>query len=430
MIANASFTNDYVLINIEFTSPVQSAQSFIGCSSIFRNSTVVKLGNGSICSFTDHGNINVYPDIFGSIKVGDSLLFKADSVRYTNGTPTNIGSLIINRPGDTSLEPVPVVTEHGYLSKCTKDRFMLSADLSHNSGYKPFVKYDWALNIIVGNISGETLGANNYLVNKPDNASEIEVTNQVLSSNRSIHLNISNVFGSSGNTTIQLTESLKPNARILGKRDVTIPENVEHYFHGDLTFTKCGPLPTRINYNWSISQIGGSSENLLEHPSTRKSLHIKPFMLSNNESYEVSVSIAYEMSDNTTGVALASTNLFIQKVPLKPNIIGGNRDIGMNQTLWVHGEELSGRKGAIRFTWHCRDATSREPCRTRSEAILTFGNTTVISLPLNTVKIMPGKRYSPVNLFPRSPSVKTFSNSKFFYQSNTTSLVLLYLLQS
>ena len=412
--ANASFTKDFVQVKIKFGQSVKPVQPYDGCHSILDNATVAKLGKNPICAFSNDKTIHLYPDIAGNIKEGDSIGFKAGSIIDSNGTALNMTSVIVSEVHN-AFRPNIVVTTYGYLSQCAKDLYHVSADMSRNSGYSQFSRVDWALDDVTSNDTADVVNANNYLVNKQSNISEIQVTSLIMSSNKSISINISNIFGLSEKKVIPLSQTMRPVARILGVRNVTIFENVEYYLHSELFVSKCGSLLKETNYNWRIVKNGAAQSNLLQGSFESKSLYLKPFLLSREESYSVSVNITYTLSDNSTGENTDSISIHVKKAPLVVTIIGGDRDIGRNQTFVLVGKEESGSNAVTNTMWQCTDASTGSECKTKLGTSLMLGNAANTTVSIADGNFVIGRRCLCICFFFSFRNNKTRLNRAFCY---------------
>ena len=373
-------------------------QPFSGCSSIFENATVAVLGRHPTCSFTKHNTLIVYPDNFGSIKIDDVMVFKANSIMDGNGTSLNIGSVRMRSGVPQEFKPSPLITKYGYLSQCALDKFHMSCDLSAHSGYTQFSRFTWGLNGLTNNATAVALNASEYLVSQAANASEVLITNMVLSANMSITLNITNIFGSTGGIVTPVAQHLKPVARIQGNRNIVLPENAGFYLQADLSISKCGAQLKEVNYSWSISTPEG---RLLEGAFTGRSLYLKPYSLSRDTTYNVSVNAVYASKDNITGSSSDTVSIHVKKVELVADIEGGDRDIGRNQTLVLNGKEVSGVKGGLTFIWQCIDLSSAMPCKTTQGLPMEFHNSTQMVLEMKNGKFTIGKRYIILAYIPK-----------------------------
>lgn len=379
-----------MVIKVAFNSSVKPKLPYSGCGSILEAASVTDLGRNPICSFGEQDNIFIYPDIWGTIQVGDSLIFKANSIVDSNDKLLAVGSVIISPEGVHQFQPVPVFTQYGHLSRCEKDRFLLSADLSYNSGYAHFVSFNWALeDVEMENASDATI----YLKNIDANVSEIEVTSLILSANKSISVNISNVFGASEDSTFPLEVMSEPTVRIRGRRNVTVHQGIGYNFNADFVSTNCGPFSSKLSYAWRVEEIEGSGGDVLNKNYNSNSLYIVPFSLEKAVSYNVTVTVTYSLSDNSTGDISDFVTLHVLESPLVAQIVGGSREIGISQTLVLLGKEISGRGGSLRFNWQCKDVSTGDACQAAGGSPITFDSSPKISLAITTGIFEIEKRY-------------------------------------
>ena len=393
-LANAIFSEDFVSVQVEFSVSVKPIQPNYICQTILHNATISKLGKSPVCSFTADTTLHVYPDSYGHIKPGDVLIFLDNSLINGNGTNINIGTIALQAGSSHELKPSPSISKYGYLSSCAADRFHISADLSLHSGYTQFSRYKWALYGITGNeTSASVLDANRYLVNQEANVSEILITNIVLAANTPITLNLTNIFGSTGTTLIHISENTSPVARIQGGRIVSVTENEQYLVNAHLSYSNCGPTLKNVIYSWNVTDIRLPASNILERPVNSKSLYLKPFFLSKDTTYNVTIDITYVMSDNSTGISTDSVSIQVKKSPLVVVIEGGNRDIGRNQTLVLNGKEISGAKGESKFIWQCKDLLTGETCKLKSGLPMEFGAWTPLVLAMADGSFTIGRRY-------------------------------------
>ena len=337
--------------------------------------------------------MNVFPDNFGSIKPGDLLEFQTNSIIDGNGTTVNIGSVLLQSERSQELKPLPLIAKYGYPSECNLDTFYISADMSYYSGYTQFSRYNWRLEGLTINPTAAVLNASEYLANQAANVSEIVITNLVSSANRSINLNITNIFESTGNTVISLAQESKPAARIQGIRTITMSQNAALYLHADLSISKCGTPLKEATYKWSVVKASVPENSLLEKTINGKSLYLKPNLLSRNTTYDVTVNITYVMNDNMTGYSADTISIHVKKIQLVAAIEGGDRDIGKNQTLILNGKEATGVKGVLGVMWQCTDLSTGIPCKTNQGVPIEFGNSTSLIVAMEDGNFTIGNRY-------------------------------------
>lgn len=377
---NATFSKDFISIKIDFNEVVRPLNPYNGCSSIFNAVTLSKLGSNPICAFSFDRTLFVYPDKDGTINAGDAVIFKADSVLNQNSTTINSSSVIIRSPVSGAFTPNVVITEDGYISGCIQDRYFLSADFSVNSGYGYFSRYDWGLNIDNAT-SSEVTTAHNYLTGKAANASEVEITTSVFSSNESVKVEISNIFGQNNSKILMPKSSTQPVARIKGNRQIEMQERSGLDFAADLILSKCGPSLTMASYNWSIVQTSGvPGSQVTDFIAADTLFFIKPYALKSSATYNVTAEISYTLSDNSTGLVTDTVSVSVKKTALVPEIVGGDREIGKAQTLILIARDKMKTKASLGFMWSCKDVATGEMCKDKNRtAVLTFGNSSVMS---------------------------------------------------
>ena len=335
----------------------------------------------------------MHPDSYGRVKPGDMLIFLNNSIIDGNGTKINIGIVELQAGSSHELKPVPSISKYGYLSLCAADRFHISADLSLHSGYTQFSSYKWELYGVTGNASASVLNANGYLVNQEANVSEILITSLVSAANTPITLNLTNIFGSTETALIHFSRNTEPVTRIQGGRIVSVTENANYFVNADLSYSNCGATLKKVIYSWNVIDIRQPASNVLERPANSKSLYLKPFLLSRETSYNVTVDMRYEMSDNSSGISTDSVSIQVKKAPLVVVIEGGNRDIGRNQALVLNGKEASGVKGEVSFMWLCKDLLTGEMCKSKSGLPMEFGVWTPLVLAMADGNFTIGRRY-------------------------------------
>ena len=391
--SNATFSKDFVSIKIEFNEVVKPINPYNDCPTIFNAVTLSKLGSSPICAFSFDGTLYVYPDKDGTINAGDPITFKADSILDQNSTAINSTSVITRSPISGAFAPNVVITEHGYISGCVQDRYFLSADLSLNSGYSYFSQFDWGLNIDNAT-SSEVTTAHNYLSGKAANASEVEIAKSVLSSNESVKIEISNIFGQNDSKIFMLKGSTQPAARIKGSRQIEIQETNELDFSANLILSKCGPSLSMASYNWSIMQTSGVPvTQVTDFVAADTLLFIKPFALKAGTTYNVTLEISYTLSNSSTGLATDSVSVSVKTTAVFPEIVGGDRDIGKTQTLILIARDKMKSKASLGFMWSCKDVATGEMCKDKNRtASLTFGNSSVMSLSMAAGDFTVGKR--------------------------------------
>ena len=391
--SNATFSKDFVSIKIEFNEVVKPINPYNGCPTIFNAVTLSKLGSNPICAFSFDRTLYVYPDKDGTINAGDPIAFKADSILDQNSTAINCTSVITRSPLSGAFTPNVVITEHGYISGCEQDRYFLSTDFSYNSGYGYFSQFDWGLNIDNAT-SSEVTTADDYLTGKAVNASEVEIAESVLSSNESVKIEISNIFGQNNSKIFMLKSSTQPAARIKGSRQIEIQEKMELHLSADLLLSKCGPNLSMVSYNWSIMQTSGvPGTQVTDFVAADTLLFIKPFALKAGANYNVTLEISYTLSDNSTGLATDSVSVGVKKTAVFPEIVGGDRDIGKTQALILTARDKMKSKASLGFMWSCKDVATGEMCKDNNRtASLTFGNSSVMSLSMAAGDFNAGKR--------------------------------------
>ncbi|XP_065064866.1 uncharacterized protein LOC135691053 [Rhopilema esculentum] len=393
--ANATFTEGRVLIQLNFETALKPKLPYSGCDSILTNITLDKLGPSPICAFIADRLLKVYPDHSATIIDGDSIYFQPESILYQNGTAADIGPVLIKSGSDTSFVPDLVITEDGYSSQCVGDKYFVSADLSENSGYAYFNKFKWMLEDLSGNESGMISEAMTYLSETAENVSEILVTSPVFASNRSVSINVTNLFGEASTKNIELKKQSDPVARIAGRKYVEFSESSEYNFEAELILSQCGMDLKNVTYNWNIQTAdGGQSIPAENFTFYDKFLLIRPFSLSAGTRYNVTVSLTYSLSDTSEGSVADTVYVTVKRDLLGAVIESGDREIAATQTLVLQGREASAiNRRLYTVNWACKDLATGDECKSNGGTPLEFENSTVLVLPMTQGNFVVGKRY-------------------------------------
>ena len=393
--ANATFTEDRVLIQLNFETALKPKLPYSGCDSILTNTTLNKLGPRPICAFIADRLLKVYPDHDATMIDGDSIYFVPESILYENGTAADIGPVLIKSRSDTLFVPDLVITEDGYSSQCVRDKYFVSADLSENSGYSYFNKFRWMLEDLNGNESGIFSEAMTYLSGTTENVSEILVTSPVFASNRSVSINVTNLFGETSTKNIELEKQVDPVARIAGREYVEFSESSEYNFEAELILSQCGMDLKNLTYSWNIQTAdGGQSIPAENFTFYDKFLWIRPFSLSAGTRYNVTVSITYYLSDGASeGTVADIVYVTVKRALLAAVIEGGDREIAATQILVLQGREASAINTRLyTVNWACKDLATGDECKSNGGTPLEFENSTVLALPMAQGNFVVGKR--------------------------------------
>eukprot|EP00794_Sanderia_malayensis_P019031 gene19031-20944_t len=394
--ANATFSEDYMTIKLDFQSEVKLTSSDYSCSGIIDAVTLSLLGRDPICAFLNSRSLEIYPGKDGTIQPGSLLVLKVGSTgSNTTLNTTNITVKPFLEP--KVFKPTVALTETGYRSNCPSDKHFVSGDYSRNSAYAHFAQYAWGLDATVGNSSASAVvQANSALMATPSNESEIEITQDIFAANTSILLTVVNVFGDRSNATISVDTQVGPVARILSARRLSISAVKELRLVADFAVTKCGPAVRNVTYDWTISLTGQSNDSSIDNITNGyRSLRIKPYTLIGGNQYLVSVSMTYLLVDSQSRVASSDSIIVdVKRSELVGQIVGGDRRIGVNQSLVLKTRQPNAAVGSVHYQWFCKHEATGDACLSKSgNSILNFPNASTLVVFIGDGNFTAGHRY-------------------------------------
>lgn len=349
-VTSATFSPDASYIKIKFSLPITVSSTI--CNQVI-DDTLQQLGLNPRCNLNpqDTSVYEIYLDPYSKFKVGDTIKFKAGSIKSSAAlatTSNQASSVVITGPPAAQAKAINVIVTYPITVSSCEPKIILDGSASNGGG---------ALTFLWTTTAGSFENANLSTVN----LSGFQTVNTV-----TVSVTVTDTLGSKVTKayTITIVSGAVPYVE-LPFDNLEIVTSQRLLVEATASKSSCSTLTTTtFTYVWSLL----SSTDTAMTPATFSTLNsgvgnqllIAPGKLSSGKTYAIQA----QVTDSNGGVGKANLTITTKAPKLKAFVSGGDRLIGSTEAVFLSASLTDPNTGSApptsnaTYVWSCEDWTA------------------------------------------------------------------------